>query len=129
MANPIPNLFRVPELKEKILFTLMVLLIYRTGAHVTVPGVDYNALQAAFASLQGTLFGVYDLFVGGGVQGGTVVGKSDRHGAYPHEQPVKPENFAATIYHALGIPASAVWHDAQDRPHRIYHGEPIAGLT
>ena len=35
---------------------------------------------------------------------------------------------AATIYQALGIPATAVWHDAQDRPHHVYHGEPIAGL-
>lgn len=68
-------------------------------------------------------------FAGGGVRGGTVVGQSDSHGAYPSEHPVKPENFAATIYDALGIPATAVWHDAQERPHAIYHGQPIAGLT
>ena len=48
MANPIPNLFRVPELKEKILFTLGMLLIYRIGAHITVPGLDVGALQAQF---------------------------------------------------------------------------------
>jgi hypothetical protein len=36
---------------------------------------------------------------------------------------------AATIYHALGIPAAAVWHDSLDRPHNVYHGEPIAGLV
>jgi hypothetical protein len=66
---------------------------------------------------------------GGGVRGGTVVGKSDAHGAYPSDSPVTPENFAATIYHALGIPASAVWQDAQERPHQIYYGEPIAGLS
>jgi hypothetical protein len=35
---------------------------------------------------------------------------------------------AATIYRALGIPEVAVWHDDLDRPHPIYHGEPIAGL-
>jgi hypothetical protein len=35
---------------------------------------------------------------------------------------------AATIYEALGIPKTAVWHDAVTRPHHIYHGEPIAGL-
>ncbi|MGH7501454.1 MAG: preprotein translocase subunit SecY [Longimicrobiales bacterium] len=72
MANPIPNLFRVPELKQKILFTLLVLIIYRTGAHITTPGVDYNALQAAFAQLQGTLFGVYDMFVGGALSRATI---------------------------------------------------------
>jgi len=57
-----------------------------------------------------------------------VVGKSDAKGAYPDEHPVKPENFAATIYDALGIPATAAWHDAENRPHHIYQGEPIAGL-
>jgi hypothetical protein len=69
------------------------------------------------------------LFAGGGVRGGNVVGKTDAHGAYPEETPVKPENFAATIYQALGIPSSAVWHDATDRPFQVYHGEPIPGLA
>ena len=36
---------------------------------------------------------------------------------------------AATIYQALGIPATAAWHDEANRPHHIYNGEPIAGLT
>jgi hypothetical protein len=35
---------------------------------------------------------------------------------------------AATIYHSLGIPKAAVWHDAENRPHHVYHGEPIRGL-
>jgi len=73
MANPIPNLFKVPELKEKILFTLMVLLIYRIGAHITVPGVDYAALQAQFGQFGGTLLGVYDMFVGGALSRATVL--------------------------------------------------------
>jgi len=68
-------------------------------------------------------------FAGGGVRGGTVVGSSDRIGGHPASAPQKPENMAATIYQALGIPPAAVWHDAVDRPHQIYHGEPIAGLT
>jgi preprotein translocase subunit SecY len=72
MANPIPNLFRVPELKEKILFTLLMLLIYRIGAHITVPGLDVGALQAQFGQLQNTLFGVYDMFVGGGLSRATI---------------------------------------------------------
>jgi len=85
--------------------------------HYKLPGRDHwGAVQSVF-------------FAGGGVRGGNVVGKSDSHGAYPAEQPVKPENFAATIYHALGIPTTAVWHDATDRPHQIYHGEPISGLA
>ncbi len=69
------------------------------------------------------------LFAGGGPRGGTVVGSSDRIGAYPASGPQTPENMAATIYHALGIPQSAMWPDALGRPHHIYHGEPITGLT
>ncbi|MEX2283532.1 MAG: preprotein translocase subunit SecY [Gemmatimonadota bacterium] len=73
MANPIPNLFKIPELKEKILFTLMVLFIYRIGAHITAPGIDVGALAAQFALLQDTLFGVYDMFVGGALSRATVL--------------------------------------------------------
>jgi hypothetical protein len=68
-------------------------------------------------------------FAGGGVRGGTVIGSSDKLGAYPESDPQRPENMAATIYQALGIPATAAWHDESDRPHRIYHGQPISGLT
>ena len=72
MANPIPNLFRVPELKEKILFTLFILLIYRVGAHITVPGINVGALREQFGALQGTFLGIYDMFVGGGLSRATI---------------------------------------------------------
>lgn len=68
-------------------------------------------------------------FAGGGVKGGQVIGSSDKLGAYPASDPQKPENMAATIYNALGIPPTAAWYDESDRPHRIYHGQPIKGLT
>ncbi len=85
--------------------------------HYKLPGRDHwGAAQTVF-------------FAGGGIHGGNVIGKTDAHGGYPTESPVTPENFAATIYHALGIPATAAWYDSQDRPHHIYHGEPIAGLS
>ncbi|MGH7191994.1 MAG: DUF1501 domain-containing protein, partial [Candidatus Saccharimonadales bacterium] len=84
--------------------------------HYKLPGRDHwGAVQTVF-------------FAGGGVRGGTVVGSSDKIGAFPAAQPQTPENMAATIYRALGIPPLAVFHDALDRPHAIYHGEPIAGL-
>jgi hypothetical protein len=57
-----------------------------------------------------------------------VVGSSDRIGGYPAADPVTPENFAATIYSHLGLPAEAAWQDSESRPHHLYHGEPIAGL-
>src|SRR6185369_3924018 len=54
------------------LFTLMVLLVYRTGAHITVPGLDVGVLRTTFGALQGTALGVYDMFVGGGLSRATI---------------------------------------------------------
>ena len=68
------------------------------------------------------------IFAGGGVQGGTVVGATDAHAAYPVDSPKRPEDFAATIYSALGIPSNATWHDEFSRPHFVYHGQPITEL-
>src|SRR5262249_55875901 len=63
------------------------------------PGRDHwGAVQSVF-------------FAGGGVQGGRVVGSSDKIGGYPKTDPQTRENMAATIFHSLGIPSSAVWHD------------------
>ncbi len=82
-----------------------------------LPGRDHwGAVQTAF-------------FAGGGVKGGTVVGLSDRIGGHPASDPQTPESMAATIYSALGAPPTTMWHDALDRPHHVYHGKPIAGLT
>ena len=71
--NPIANLFRVPELKEKILFTLFILLVYRVGAHITVPSLDVGILRQTFGQLQNTFFGIYDMFVGGGLSRATIL--------------------------------------------------------
>ena len=67
-------------------------------------------------------------FAGGGVRGGAVIGSSDKIGGYPATDPQTPENMAATIYSSLGIPDTAAWQDDLDRPHHVYHGEPIRGL-
>jgi preprotein translocase subunit SecY len=71
--NPIGNLWKIPELKEKILFTLLCLFVYRLGAHITAPGIDVTALEAQFRNLSGTLFGVYDMFVGGALARATIL--------------------------------------------------------
>src|SRR2546430_17316055 len=66
-APRLPNLFKVPELKEKILFTLLCLVGYRIGAHIATPGVNVQALAAFLRNPgQGTLFSLYDLLAGGG---------------------------------------------------------------
>jgi preprotein translocase subunit SecY len=72
MSNPVANLFRVPELKDRILFTLLMLLIYRIGAHITVPGLDQGTLMEQFGALQDTFLGIYDMFVGGGLSRATI---------------------------------------------------------
>ena len=72
-APQIPNLFKVPELKEKILFTLLCLLLYRVGAHIATPGVNVPALAEYLRQQgQGTLFVLYDLFAGGSFGRATV---------------------------------------------------------
>jgi len=73
VTNPIPNLFKVPELKDKLLFTLLCLVVYRIGAHIATPGVNVDALADFLANAgQGTLFSLYDLFAGGGFSRATV---------------------------------------------------------
>ena len=66
------NLFKVPELKNKILFTLMALAIYRFGAHIPTAGVNLQALETLAGQFQGTLFGIYDMFTGGALARATV---------------------------------------------------------
>ena len=70
--NPLANLARVPELRQKIVFTVFMLLVYRIGAHITVPGLDVGVLRAQFGALQNTFLGVYDMFVGGGLSRATI---------------------------------------------------------
>ena len=56
------------ELKKKIFFTFLLLAVYRIGIHVPVPGVDGKALSDFFANAQNTLFGLFDMFSGGGLR-------------------------------------------------------------
>jgi len=65
---------------------------------------------------------------GGGVRGGQVYGASDRHAAYPKNNPVSPEDLIATMYHALGISTETTIYDRENRPHRISEGRPILEL-
>ncbi len=64
MFEKLRNIFQVPELRRRILFTLGLFVIYRLGEHVPTPGVNAAALTAAFRSQANTLFGMYDMFVG-----------------------------------------------------------------
>ena len=68
----IRNIFKIKELRERILFTLGILVVYRIGGHIPTPGIDAAALQSFFSQQAGTLFGMFDMFVGGAFQRATV---------------------------------------------------------
>jgi len=67
MISTFGNIFKVPELKKKLLFTLFAVAVYRLGAHLPLPGINAQALGMLMQQLkqQGSIFGMYDIFVGG----------------------------------------------------------------
>ena len=68
------------------------------------------------------------VLAGGGVRGGHVHGKSDRHAAFPAEDPVRPADLIATAYHALGVPEDQVLQDMGGRPQFVRPGKIVRGL-
>ena len=62
------NIFKIPELKKRILYTLALLIVYRIGVHVPTPGIDTVALASFFARAKGTLLGLFDMFSGGALE-------------------------------------------------------------
>ncbi len=68
MANAFANIAKIPDLRNRILFTFAMLAIYRLGIFIPAPGVDRNALSEFFSSNQNTLFGLYDMFSGGALE-------------------------------------------------------------
>jgi preprotein translocase subunit SecY len=66
IVETVRNIFRIEELRQRILFTALMLVVVRIGAHITIPGIDIEALKASTATSDpNNLFGLYDLFVGG----------------------------------------------------------------
>jgi len=66
------NIFRIHELRQRVLFTLGLLIVYRIGGHIPTPGIDSKALGEFFSQAAGSLFGLYDLFVGGAFSKATI---------------------------------------------------------
>jgi preprotein translocase subunit SecY len=62
------GLSKLPELRKRLLFTLLMLAIYRLGVHVPTPGIDTEALSQFFEQAQGTIFGVFNMFTGGALE-------------------------------------------------------------
>jgi len=63
--SAVQNMFKIPELRKRIFFTLGLLAVYRFGAHVTAPGINSAQLERVWGEVAGTLLGVLDLFSGG----------------------------------------------------------------
>ena len=62
------GIVKIPELRKRILFTLMMLAVYRIGVHIPTPGVNSAALTQVFQNMQGTIFGWFNLFSGGALE-------------------------------------------------------------
>src|SRR5579864_7301818 len=62
------NIFRIPDLRKRVLFTLAMLAVYRLGGHLPTPGVNFTKLEQFFEQNRGSLLGFYDLFSGGNLR-------------------------------------------------------------
>ncbi len=87
-----------------------------TLSGVPLPGRDHwGAVQSVW-------------FAGGGITGGAVLGSTDKLGGHPSSDARRPEDFAATIFNGLGLPADSHWTDVGGRPMPLYHGQPMREL-
>src|SRR5205814_10005446 len=72
LENSLKNIFAVSELRNRVLFTLGMLGVYRIGHHITVPGVNIAALAELARQMQNQMFGLYDMFSGGNLSRVTI---------------------------------------------------------
>ena len=72
MNDSLKNIFTVSDLRNRILFTLGMLAVYRVGHHITVPGVNLAALDELARQMQNNMFGLYDMFSGGNLSRVTI---------------------------------------------------------
>ncbi|HVN39241.1 MAG TPA: preprotein translocase subunit SecY [Myxococcota bacterium] len=68
MIGSVQNIGRITELRQRILFTLGMLAVYRIGAHIVTPGIDPDVVRTFFQQMQGTVFGLFTLFSGGALE-------------------------------------------------------------
>jgi len=68
MIKGFSDIFRIPELKKRVLFTLGIIAAYRLGASIPIPGIDAIALRGFFQAQSGTIFGFLDMFSGGALK-------------------------------------------------------------
>jgi hypothetical protein len=97
-------------------------LVYWTGDFGRTPRINRKAGRDHWPPCQTVLM------AGGGTRGGQVFGSSDRIGAFPRDNPVRPDDITATVFHALGFAPESVIHDQLGRPMPISAGQPIRAL-
>ena len=68
MIGSIQNIPKIPELKKRLIFTALMLIVYRIGCNIPIPGINGEALASFFNSQQGGLLGMYDMFSGGALR-------------------------------------------------------------
>jgi len=71
-CEAVANIFRVPDLRNRFLFTLAMLSVYRLGGHIPTPGIHLQRWEEFFRQSQGTIFGFFDMFAGGNIRRLTV---------------------------------------------------------
>ncbi len=72
IAETVKNIWKIHDLRKKILFTFFILFIYRLGSHIPTPGIDPSILGEYFEESKNRLFGMYDMFVGGAFKRATI---------------------------------------------------------
>ncbi len=72
LVENIRNIFKIPELKNRVIFTLMMLVVYRIGAHIPTPGINGEALSRFLTERGGALMGFFDMFSGGALSRVTI---------------------------------------------------------
>jgi len=97
-------------------------LVYWTGDFGRTPKINSKAGRDHWPPC-GTV-----LLAGGGIQGGRVYGVSDSHGAYPQQDPTRPDDITATVFHTLGFDPETLIHDQLNRPTPISEGRPLHAL-
>jgi preprotein translocase subunit SecY len=74
MIKSLQSIFKIPDLKKRIIFTLGIIILYRIGCHIPTPGINATALTDFFAQGRNTLFGLYDIFAGGAFSRAAIFG-------------------------------------------------------
>jgi preprotein translocase subunit SecY len=72
MLEKLANIFRIPDLRKRVLFTLGILAVYRLGSHIPTPGINTNLLEQFFQQNSGSSLGLIDMFSGGNLRRLTV---------------------------------------------------------